>query len=146
MRVLAICLMILACMATVIVAQEENAAQLAARASAAPPDQQPELYLKAAALQLKNADTLFSQGKVEDATHDVHDITDFADKATDSAVNSGKKLKNAEIGIRRIEVRLMDIQHTLSFEDQAPVKAAAEHLADLRSKLLARMFTKDKKK
>ena len=127
-------------------AQEDSAAQLAARAESAPPDQQIELYLKAAHQQLKDADSLYQQGKTEEASNDVRQIIEYADKATDTAVRTGKKLKNAEIELRKIATRLNDIRHSLSFDDQAPVKTAAEHLEELRTKLLARMFSKDKKK
>ena len=109
-------------------------------------DQQPALYIKAAHLQLKDADTHYEQGKIEDATNDVRLISEYADKASDTSIRSGKKLKDAEIEIRKIATRLKDIQHTLSFDDQAPVKTTVEHLEDLRTKLLARMFSKDKKK
>jgi len=146
MRIFAIWLLLLAVSLTVFATKEESAAQLALRAESAPLDQQPDLYLKAAAEELKTTDALYNQGKVEEASNGVRQITDYADKATDTAIRSGKKLKNAEIEIRKIATRLNNIQHTLSFDDQAPVKTAIEHLEDVRTKLLARMFSKDKKK
>ena len=127
-------------------ADKESPAELAARAESLPLEQQPELYLKALHLELKNVDALYEQGKTEEASNGVHQIVEYADKASDTAIRSGKKLKNAEIEIRKIGTRLKDIQHTLSFDDQAPVKAATEHLEELSTKLLARMFSKDKKK
>src|SRR4051812_14438038 len=145
MRIYAICLLLLIA-ALAAFAVDESAAELAKRADSAPLDQQPALYLRAAHLQLKDADAHFDQGKVEDATNDVKLLSDYADKAADTSIRSGKKLKDAEIEIRKISTRLSDIQHTLSFDDQAPLKAAAEHLEELRSKLLARMFSTDKKK
>jgi hypothetical protein len=146
MRIYAIWLVVLAASLTTSVAQDNSAAQLAARAESAPLEQQVDLYIKAAHLQLKDADEHFGQGKTEQASHEVHQISEYADKATDAAVQSGKKLKNAEIEIRKIATRLKDIQHSLSFDDQAPVKTTVEHLEELRTKLLARMFSKDKKK
>jgi hypothetical protein len=145
MRIYAICLLVLAASLTAFAA-DETAAQLATRADAAPLDQQPGLYLKAAHLQLKAADAHYDQGKIEEATGDVKLITEYADKAADTSIRSGKKLKDAEIGLRKISSRLNDIRHSLSFDDQAPVKACSEHLEELRTKLLARMFSKDKKK
>jgi hypothetical protein len=146
MRIYAIWLLVLAASLAAFAVQEESAAQLAARADSLPLDQQPALYIKAAHLQLKDADTHYEQGKIEDATNDVRLISEYADKASDTSIRSGKKLKDAEIEIRKIATRLKDIQHTLSFDDQAPVKTTVEHLEDLRTKLLARMFSKDKKK
>jgi hypothetical protein len=126
--------------------EEETPSQLAARAAASPLDQQPDLYLKAAAHQLKTADDLYSQGKTDEAGQDVQLVSQYADKASDASIRSGKKLKNAEIEIRKMAARLRDIQRTLSFDDQTPVKAAIDHLEDLRTQLLAKMFAKEKKK
>ena len=144
MRIYAICLLMLA--ASLAAFADETPAQLATRADSAPLDQQPALYLKAAHLQLKDVDTLYDQGKIEDATNAVKLLTEYADKDSDTSIRSGKKLKNAEIEFRKIASRLTNIQHSLSFDDQAPVKSAAAHLEELRTKLLARMFSKDKKK
>jgi hypothetical protein len=102
--------------------------------------------VKAAQLQLKTVDTLYDQGNAEEGSNAVRLLIEYCDKATDTAVRSGKKLKKAEIEIRKIAGRLTDIQHSLSFDDQAPIKAAVEHLETLRTKLLDRMFSKDKKK
>jgi len=145
MRIYAICLLVLAASLAVLAA-DETAAQLAMRAESAPLDQQPALYIKAARLQLKDVDTHYDQEKTEDAANAVKLLTEYADKAADTSIRSGKKLKDAEIEIRKISSRLTDIQHSLSFDDQAPVKAAAEHLEELRTQLLAHMFSKDKKK
>ena len=145
MRIYAICLLVLA-VSLAAFAADETAAQLATRADSAPLDQQPALYLRAAHLQLKSADAHYDNGKVDDAANDIKLITEYADKAADTSMRSGKKLKDAEIGLRKISARLTDIQHSLSFDDQAPVKACTEHLEELRTKLLARMFSKDKKK
>ncbi|HSS97993.1 MAG TPA: hypothetical protein VLK33_13225 [Terriglobales bacterium] len=145
MRIYAICLLVLAASFSAFAA-DETAAQLATLADSAPLDQQPALYLRAAQLQLKAADAHYDQGKADDGINDVKLITEYADKAADTAIRSGKKLKDAEIELRKISTRLSNIQHSLRFDDQAPVKACAEHLEELRTKLLARMFSKDKKK
>src|SRR5882724_8539096 len=146
MRIYAIWLLVLAASLTTFAAQQESAAQLSARAESSPLDQQPALYLKAAHQQLKDTDTLYDQGKTEEASNGVRLISEYADKAADTSIRSGKKLKDAEIELRKIATRLKDIQHTLSFDDQAPVKTTVEHLEELRTKLLARMFSKEKKK
>jgi len=119
---------------------------LAAQADAAPLDRQPELYLKLAERQMKQADHLYSDGKVDEAAAAVRDVSAYSEKAAKAAVTTGKRLKNIEISIRKMSARLRDIQRTLSFDDQAPVKAAIEHLEDLRTQLLTRMFSKEKKK
>ena len=126
--------------------EEQTVPELIIRADAAPLDQQPELYTKIAERQLKNADHLYEQSKVEEAEACVKDIITYSEKATDTSVRSGKRLKNTEIALRKISSRLRDIQRTVNFDDQAPLKAAAERLEDLRTNLLSRMFSKEKKK
>ncbi len=145
MRIFAICFLLFSISLPAFCAKE-TAADLAARAESSPLNQQADLYVKAASLQLKTVDALYDQGKTEEASNAVRLLAEYCDKATDTAVRSGKKLKKAEIEIRKIAARLIDIQHSLSFDDQAPVKAAAEHLETLRTTLLDRMFSKDKKK
>lgn len=145
MRIVAICFLLFATSLPAFSAKDDPA-QLAAKAESESLDHQPDLYVKAAHEQLKVVDALYDQGKTEDAKNGLQLLTEYCDRATDTAVRSGKKLKKAEIELRKIADRLNDIQHSLSFDDQAPVKAAAQHLQDLRTQLLDRMFSKDKKK
>jgi hypothetical protein len=146
MRTFAIVLLFLAASFSAFAAEEETPAQLAARAETVSLDQRSDLYLRAAAQELKTADSLYTQGKAEEASHQVELVTEYARRATDASVSTGKRLKNAEIEIRKMALRLRDIQRSLSFDDQAPVKAAVDRLEDFRTKLLERMFAKDKKK
>jgi hypothetical protein len=89
---------------------------------------------------------LYNAGKVDEARAAVNDAVDYSDKAYDAATSCGKKLKQTEIGVRKMAVRLRDIKRTLVFEDQAPVQAAIDHLEGLRTSLLAQMFGKKKEK
>ena len=141
-------IIVLLILATAVAAygDEETIPELVTRADAAPLDQQPELYTKIAEKQLKNADHLYDQGKVEDAGSCVKDVVTYSEKAADTSIRSGKRLKNTEIAFRKMSTRLRDIQRTVSFDDQVPLKAAADRLEDLRTNLLSRMFSKDKKK
>jgi hypothetical protein len=145
MRICAICFLLLVTSLTAFSASDDPA-QLAAKAESESLDHQPDLYIKAAGEQLKVVNAHYDQGKTDEAKNALQVLTEYCDKATDTAVRSGKKLKKAEIEIRKIADRLTDIQHSLSFDDQAPVKAATEHLQNLRTQLLDRMFSKDKKK
>ena len=125
---------------------EETVPELVTRADAAPLDQQPELYTKLAERQLKNADHFYDQGKVDEAEPCVRDVVAYSEKAADTSIRSGKRLKNTEIALRKITTRLRDLQRTVSFDDQATLKTAADRLEDLRTNLLSRMFSKEKKK
>lgn len=126
--------------------KEESLQQLIARAEAARLEDRPPLYAEIAERQLKSADQLYAAGKVEDATAAVNGVVIYCDKATNAATKSGKKLKNTEIAVRKMAAKLRDIRRSLAFEDQGPVKAAADRLESMRTELLSRMFGgKDKK-
>ena len=145
MRIVAFCFLLLVASLPAFSAKDDPQA-LAAKAGAESLDHQPELYVKAAQEQLIVVNTLYDQNKTDEARNAVELLTAYCDKATETAVRSGKKLKKAEIEIRKIADRLSDIQHSLNFDDQAPVKATVQHLQDLRTQLLDRMFSRDKKK
>jgi hypothetical protein len=123
----------------------ESTAELVARAAAAKIDDQPGLYIKAAEQQLKAADKLYTEGKPEEAGPMINDLADYSGKAAAASMQSGKRLKHTEIDIRKMASRLRDLQHSLSYDDQAPVKAAVDKLEQLRTQLLSAMFAKKKK-
>ena len=123
-------------------AAKETVQQLAARAETALPDERPGLYIEIAERQLKAVDELFGAGKDDEAVATVKDVVTYSEKAHDAAVVSRNKLKNTEIALRKMAAKLRDIKRTLSFEDQAPVQAAADRLEVLRTDLLSKMFGK----
>jgi hypothetical protein len=125
-------------------AAKETVQQLAARADAARPEDRPGLYVEIAERQLKAVAELFGAGKDEEAVATVRDVVTYSEKAHDAAIASRSKLKNTEIALRKMAAKLRDIKRTLSFEDQAPVQAAADRLEALRTELLSKMFGKGK--
>jgi hypothetical protein len=127
-------------------AADKTTAELVTEAAAAPVEKQPALYIKAAQQQLKAADRLYDAGNVEDARRLVQDVAEYSTKASDAATSSGKRLKRTEIDIRKMAERLSDVQHSLTYEDQPPVKAVVDQLEKLRTKLLERMFSPKEKK
>ncbi len=124
----------------------ETLQQLIARAESARLEDRPTLYVEIAERQLHSADELYPAGKVDDARSAVQDVVTYSEKAHDTAIQSGKKLKNTEIAFRKMAAKLRDIKRSLSFEDQAPVQAAADRLENLRTDLLTHMFGKSKPK
>jgi soluble cytochrome b562 len=126
--------------------KEETLEQLKARAESARPEERPGLYTEIARRQVEAADQLYAAGKVDAARAAVGDVAAYSEKARDSSVRTGKRLKQTEIGVRKMAVRLRDIKRTLAFEDQAPVQAAIDHLEQLRTDLLSRMFGKKEEK
>jgi len=71
-------------------------------------------------------------------------VVEYSDKASSAAIQTGKKLKNTEIAVRRMAAKLRDIKRSLAFEDQSPVQVAIDRLETLRTQLLAKMFGKTK--
>jgi len=118
--------------------------ELHKRAESAPVGERPALYIDIAERQLRAADDLYSAGEVEDARAAVKDVVACAEKAHDTAVQSGKRLKPTEIALRKMSMKLRDIKRTLNYDDQPPVQTAAERLRSLADDLLSHMFGKDK--
>jgi len=122
----------------------ETLQELISKAQSARVEDRPTLYVEIAERQLKSADELYTTGKVDDARAEVQDVVTYSEKAHDAAIQSGKKVKNTEIGFRKMAVKLRDIKRSLNFDDQAPVEAAADRLEALRTDLLSHMFAKGK--
>jgi hypothetical protein len=124
----------------------ESLDELKARFANAHLEDRPELGIRIAQRQLHNADTLYIDGKVDQAASAVDDIVTYSQKASDGAIQTHKHVKNIEIDVRKIAEKLRDIKRTLAFEDQPPVDKAVHHLEDIRTALLKEMFAKDNKK
>ena len=127
-------------------ALEETVAGLKARLEGATPDERPELCVRIAQYQLRNADKFYIDGHIDDARAALNDIVSYSEKARDAAIVSKKHLKNVEIDARKISERLRDMKRTLAFEDQPPVEQAIRQLEDIRTELLREMFKKKDKK
>jgi hypothetical protein len=127
-------------------AKEETVDELKAHFANARPEDRPELGIRIAQHQLRNADKLYIEGKVEQAREAVDDIVAYAEKARDAATQTQKHLKNVEIDARKIADKLRDIKRTLALEDQPPVEQAIRRLEDVRTTLLKEMFAKKEKK
>jgi hypothetical protein len=126
-------------------AKDETVDQLKARVESARPEDRPPLCIEIAHLQLRNADQLYNDGQVEQARAAVDDIVTYSEKASVSASQTKKHLKNVEIAVRKMSEKLRDIKRTLAFEDQPPVDQAIKRLEEIRTALLKEMFSKEKK-
>ena len=136
-----ITLAVTSCAAT----KDQTVDELKSRVESARPEDRPVLCLQIAHQQLSNADKLYNEGKVEQARAAVDDIVTYSEKASASASQTKKHLKNVEIAVRKISEKLRDIKRTLAFEDQPPVDQAIKRLEDIRTSLLKEMFSKEKK-
>ena len=126
-------------------AKELTLEQLKARVETAKPDERASLSIQIAEREVEAADKFYTDGKIDEAQAAIHDVVSYSEKATESASQTGHKLKNIEIALRKMSHRLNDIRRTLAFENQATVQSAAETLEKLRTDVLNRMFGKNPK-
>jgi soluble cytochrome b562 len=145
MRRLAFAMLLLA-LASAYGAKNETVDELKSRFESARPEDRPELGMRIAQDQLRDADKLYSEGNADRARAAVDDIVTYSEKARDAAIQTRKRLKNVEIEVRKMAEKLRDIKRTLAFEDQAPVEQAVRRLEDVRTTLLKEMFAKEDKK
>ena len=145
MRRLALTMLVLALASAGWAAKDEAVEQLKARVESARPEDRPELCIRIAQQQLRNADKLYTDGEVEQARAAVDDIVTYSEKARDASLQTKKRLKNVEIDVRKMADKLRDIKRTLAFEDEPPVEQAVRRLEDVRTTLLQAMFAKENK-
>jgi hypothetical protein len=146
MRRLAFTILLLALGAAYGADKDESLAGLKARFESAHPEDRPDIGIRIAQYQLRNADKLYASGDADQARAAVDDIATYSEKSRDAAIQTKKHLKNVEIDARKMAEKLRDIKRTLAFDDQAPVEQAIRRLEDVRTSLLKEMFAKDKKK
>jgi len=125
---------------------KESLDQLIARAESARPEDRPALYLDIVRQKAEAADKLYNAGDAEAGNTALHDVVIFSKKATDASIDTGKKLKNTEIALRKMTEKFRDIKHTVAFEDQAPIQQTIDELEKMRTDLLSAMFGKKKSK
>jgi hypothetical protein len=126
-------------------AKDKTLPEMIQEAQSAPAKEQPALYIKIARDQLHVADKSYSAGNPQSGLSALDNVTQYSAKAADAAVETGNKLKDTEIDIRKMADKLRDIKRNLNYDDQAPVQKAIDKMEDMRTKLLNRMFEKKKK-
>ena len=146
MRRVALSLFLFAVTAASCAASEETVDGLKARWQNASVEDRATISIRIAELQLRAADKLYIDGRVDEARAAVDDVATYSEKARDAAIQSKKHLKNAEIATRKMAAKLRDIKRTLAFEDQPPVEQAIRRLEDVRTALLNEMFSNKKEK
>jgi hypothetical protein len=120
--------------------KEETLGQLVARADAAKPDKQPDLYMEAAERGIKSAGDLYKGDHPKEFREALQQIIKFCDSAHAAAMQSNKHIKSTEIKIRRISLRLRDIKFDADMDDQPQVQTAIDRLESFRTELLHSMF------
>jgi len=127
-----------------VAAKDETLDQLIARADSARPEDRPALYLEIARQKAEAADKFYNGGNAEAAKAVLVDVVAFSRKATNTSIQTGKRLKNVEIGLRKMTEKFRDLKRTVAFEDQAPIQQTVDELEQMRTDLLSAMFGKKK--
>ena len=131
--------------ATGVLAKELSLDELKARVQHAKPDERTNLCIQIAERQVEASNKLYADGKTTEAEAAIHDVISYSQQASDSAGQTGHRLKNTEIAMRKMSHRLTDIKRALPFEEQASVQSAVDTLDKIRTDLLSRMFGKNPK-
>jgi hypothetical protein len=101
-----------------------------------------EFLMQLAHQQLEDADRQYHDGDADKALRTAQSSEASADQATAASLESGKRLKDTEIELRKLSERLQAIREEVSFEDRQGLDPMVQKLEQDRSKLLDRMFKK----
>ena len=119
--------------------------ELKTRLQTARPEDKVGIALEIADRQVAAADQLFRAGKADEAQAAVKDVVSYSGQAGEAAGQTGHRIKNAEISLRKMAHRLADIKRSVAYDDQAPIQSAIDSLEKTRTDLLNKMFGKNTK-
>jgi hypothetical protein len=122
--------------------QQESIEALKARADQAQPKDQVDLFTHIAERRLDSLDKAFNGGTVREAQAALADVVAYGVKAAQVSATTGKRMKQTEIAMRKISVRLEGIRKTLDLDDRPPLADAVQKLDAAHNELLNRMFRK----
>ncbi len=120
--------------------KSESLADLKTRADNAHGADQAKLCIEYAHAELENANELYTKGDVDQAQAAVNSVMEYVRKGAESAESSGKRLKQTEIELRKLQKRMKDIGESLNLDDRPPVLKCVDEIEQLRAGLLAAMF------
>ena len=121
-------------------AKNQSLPELKAKADAAHGGEQAKLCLQYSEAELEFANQLYTKGDVEQAQAAVANVMDCAHKGAEAARSSGKRLKQTEIELRKLQKRMKDIADSLDVDDRPPVLNDVKEIEQLRTGLLEAMF------
>lgn len=122
--------------------KQESIEALKARAGQAQPKDQADLFIRIAERQLDALDKAYNGGTVREAQAALADVLTYGVKAAQVSGDTGKRMKQTEIAMRKMSVRLEAIRKTLEVDDRPPLADAVQKIDAARNELLNRMFRK----
>lgn len=126
-------------------ALKADADKAVAKAQAANPKDCTKDCLEAARKLVDLADQYFTAGNAKDAHTTMDQAGQFALKAGRDSIDTKKRRKDVEIGLRKLQRRISEIEETLNFDDRAPVHNIVTSISKTRSDILMSMFDMPKK-
>jgi len=121
-------------------AKNESPAELKARADNSHGGEEAKLCIEYAHAELEYANDLFIKGQVDEAQAAVKSVMEYVRKGSDAARSSGKRLKQTEIELRKLQKRMKDIGESLNLDDRPPVLKSVDEIEQVRAGLLTAMF------
>lgn len=88
------------------------------------------------------ADRAFIQGKDEEALADLKNVAEYAQIASQTAIQTRKHQKETEIALRKIAFRLDNIKKARPYEDQAAVQSTIDAVLLAHDNVLNSEFEK----
>jgi hypothetical protein len=117
-------------------------ATLQAKADQAQPRDRCYLYAELVSQMTDLAGHQFSSGDSEQASETLKLVQRYAEKIQIGVGDDSKKLKNAELLVRRTSFRLKDILGGASFEDRETLEATLRQLNQVQAQLMTQVFKK----
>jgi hypothetical protein len=84
----------------------------------------------------------FNSGDSLQASETLKLVQQYAEKIHTGVADDSKKLKDAELLMRRTSFRLRDILSEASYEDRPPLEATLKQVNQVREQLLMQVFRK----
>ncbi len=116
-----------------------------ATAEAAHEGHRAKLFVELAHDEMEAADKAFTNGNADLGQALAANAGNDAEEGGKAALDSGKRLKDTEIELRKLQFRTRDISRSLSFDDRPPVNKIVDRIEAMREAILTRMFGPRKK-
>jgi hypothetical protein len=139
-------LLVLASCLLVSAKKEESLAEMKGRIDAARPEEQISLGIQIARKQLEAIAEATKINNADGLHSALADLLNYAGKASDTSLQTNRKIKDTEIALRKIAEKLRDLKRSADFDEQAPLEEASDRVETMRTQLLSRMFGKKESK
>lgn len=120
--------------------KDEPLEELIARANAARPEKQPDLFAEVAEREMDTLADALKANKPDELRSDLQQVVTYCDRAQAAAIQSKKHVKRTEIRIRQLSHRLRDMKPDVDPDSTAEFQAAIDKLEHFRAELLRSMF------